>query len=319
MPTLTQTSEPVSDGQVKLITRIISDIADSDPVQEAIKALSKKGAERLKGNAQFAAALRQFAVEKITELGVVNGFANEEVRSKYGYLSGYRKPTSLPDQLDHLLKLFPSLRVASPSLVEQIARGDVKLPQHAEGWFAIPNLAKAEVMKLFGGSYSRAVQTVLDKITETRKGNFHNYLQGQIKEDQIRQSAQSVEFWKQFSEAQGNPDILIIAAQFGLRHRGRSVRRAQVVMEDTSGEIGLGAFHIGIMLLTHPVRLQHYDDLWIDAAGDEFAPGYDGVFSCAPFFRFLDDRVEFDAEEVDDTSGYYGAASGFAPQLKLIA
>jgi hypothetical protein len=30
-----------------------------------------------------------------------------------------------------------------------------------------------------------------------------------------------------------------------------------------ANECGLGAFAIGIMLLTHPERLKHYDDLWI--------------------------------------------------------
>jgi len=48
-------------------------------------------------------------------------------------------------------------------------------------------------------------------------------------------------------------DILVVPAQFGLRHRGRSVRRVREVMN--ANEFGLGVFAIGIMLLTHPERL----------------------------------------------------------------
>jgi hypothetical protein len=38
------------------------------------------------------------------------------------------------------------------------------------------------------------------------------------------------------------------------------------------------------MLLTHPERLQHHDDLWIDCAGDEYDyPNADGQFGDSSF------------------------------------
>ena len=108
--------------------------------------------------------------------------------------------------------------------------------------------------------------------------------------------------------------LLIIAAQFGLRHRGRSVRRARVVMEDTTSEVGLGAFAVGIMILTHPIRLQDYNDLWIDCAGDEFSRDGDGDFSKTPYFEFDDVRVEFGTYDVSVVHDHYGSASWFLPQ-----
>jgi hypothetical protein len=160
------------------------------------------------------------------------------------------------------------------------------------------------------------MQTVLDAIKKAR-GRLYNYREGQIDEAHLRQSARSERFWKEFADAQGNPDILLVPAQFAIRHRGRSVRRAREVIEGTSGEFALGAFAVGIMLLTNPIRLQHYDDLWIDCAGDEFSSGADGEFDEAPCFDFDGDRVEFDTGRVDDADGYYGSASGFLPQSLL--
>jgi hypothetical protein len=105
----------------------------------------------------------------------------------------------------------------------------------------------------------------------------------------------------------------VVPAQFGIRHRGRSVRRAREVM--SANECGLGAFAIGIMILTHPERLSHYNDLWIDCAGDEFDDPDSGVrFDCAPCFEFDGDEVKFVTDYVVSASGSYGSASGFGPQ-----
>jgi len=236
-------------------------------------------------------------------------FENEEVSSSYGYLSGY-KPFGLTGQTNRLRELFSGLGFANQDLLQQIENGQVKLPKGAEGWFAIPNWMKNP--GIFGETYAEAVQKVLIMIKQARDGKFYNYREGLIDNKHLRQSAKALEAWKQVAEAQGNPDILIVAGQFGLRHRGRSVRRARVVM--TSGEFGLGAFAIGCMLLTHPKRLMNYNDLWIDCAGDEFSPDGDGDFSVAPFFRFDDVKVWFDTRYVDDANDRYGTASGFPSQ-----
>ncbi len=313
MKTLTQTAEVVTDGQKKQITRMVGDVSDSNLVQEALDALSKKGAERLKGNPAFVESLRQFAAEKIAEFGVVNEFANEEVESKYGYLSGYKPGVrGLNEQCNQLRILFPGIGYANQDLQTRIEKGEVKLPKHAEGWFAIPNWKKNS--KLFGSTYSEAVQTVLDAIKKARDGAFYNYRNGQVDEQHLRQSARSEKFWDDLTKAQGDADILIVAGQFGFRHRGRSVRRARVVIEDTTSEVGLGAFAVGIMILTHPERLKHYDDLWIDCTGDEWSPDAVGAFSESPDFFFDGGKVKFDSFDVDYAFDYYGAASGFPPQ-----
>jgi hypothetical protein len=308
MNTLTQTT--VTPGQTKLITRIIADVADSEPVQQAIASLDKEGAERLKGDPEFAESMRQFAVAQIGKLSITNQFKDEEVASKYGYLSGY-KPKGLTEQTSCLRELFPGLGYANQDLLARTEKGGVELPQHAEGWFAIPNWTKNPAV--FGATYSEAVQKVLDTIKQSR-GELYNYREGQIDEKHLRQSAHSQKFWQDISEAQCNGDILIVAAQFGLRHRGRSVRRAREVFQ--TNEFGLGAFANGIMILSHAERLMHYDDLWIDCSGDEFDDPDDDVrFDHAPFFRFRGGKVEFGTRYVGYALAFYGSSSGLVPQV----
>ena len=76
----------------------------------------------------------------------------------------------------------------------------------------------------------------------------------------------------------------------------------------TANEFGLDVFSIGIMILTHPERLQHYDDLWIDCAGDEFSPDAGGAFYRAPYFIFRGGEVRFGAHVVGNANVRYGSA-----------
>jgi hypothetical protein len=235
-------------------------------------------------------------------------YATEETKSNYGYLSGY-EPKSIAEQVQTLHYLFPVIKNATYD--ESIA--SQPLPPNAEGWFAIPWWEKI-VADIPAGRqvYGEAVQRVLDLISETRNGEFHNYREGQLGPSYLRQFRKSIRAWKKIRQEQKDHDILIIPAQFGLCHAGRSIRRARVVMNRS--EFGLGAFAVGIMLLTHPERLMNYNDLWIDCAGDEYAPDADGVFSESPIFLFHDDKVKFHTRWVSRALDGYGSASGFLLQ-----
>lgn len=309
MTTLTQ--EPATEGQIKQLARVAADAAE-----KAVKdygAFSKESAQRVHGNPEFAARVREAVILALSELTVTDQFADEEVESTYGYLSGYTPGSkSLAEQCNALRQLFPGLGFANHDYIATIEKGEVTLPQNAEGWFAIPNWIKNP--QLFGATYSEAVLKMLATIKQTR-GRLYNYREGQINEQRLRQSVRSREFLAQLAASQGDPDILIVPAQFGLRHRGRSVRRARVVMVDTGIEFGLGAFAVGCMLLTHSERLQNYDDLWLDAGGDEYDdPDADERFASAPCFGFGGGGVEFDTSWFGVASGHYGSVSGFVPQ-----
>lgn len=222
---------------------------------------------------------------------------NEEVPSKYGYLSGYTKPLDVIAQTNKLRELFPGIGFADENMARPVALS-------AEGYFAIPR------WQSIAPTYGEAVQKVLDALSKAYKGKFKNWREGQLGPDQLRQSTKSVAFWEQIGEAQKGFDILLVPAQFGLRHRGRSVRRAREVME--SNEFGLGAFAVGIMLLTHADRLKHYDDLYVDCAGDEF---HDPQSSVAPFVHapcfYFSAELMFGTDWSGGAYDFCGSASGF--------
>jgi hypothetical protein len=241
-----------------------------------------------------------------------NRYAYEEVKSNYGYLSGYHPILVLAhDQVKVLKGLFPEL--GDCPIVGNLA-GDVE-SSGAEGKFAIPNLWRPE--PVLSGTYNDNVIRVLDLIKQGRDGAFCNYRDGELGPERLRQSAHAEAALRKISEEQGHPDILVVAAQFGIQHRGRSVRRAREVMAD-QGQFGLGAFAIGIMLRAHPKRLEHCNDLWIDCAGDEYdSPDADFRFADVPVFCFHDafGGVAFGAHRVDSARDSYGSVSAFVPQF----
>lgn len=285
-------------GQIKQINRF-----GSDAIEKVLAelGLDNPGAQRvIEHGDEFAEAIRNAAIASLKDLSVSDKFKDEEVESNYGYLSGY-KPKGITEQTNRLRELFPGIGYANEKLAE------ATLPPNAEGWFAIPRWEK------IAPTYNEAVQKVLDLIKQTRDGKFYNYREGQLGPKQLRQHARTVSVFQKLGDEQKDNDILVVPAQFGLRHRGRSVRRAREVMQ--SNEFGLGAFGIGIMLLTHPERLAHYDDLYVDCAGDEFDdPDADVRFDRAPFFDFGGGGVRFVADWFGGASGSFGSASAFVPQ-----
>jgi hypothetical protein len=314
MNAITQTT--VTEGQRKQIDRFLEDTFETVKNEAlAFTFTTKEGAQRfLEQGDDFIATLRATTTNNLRELSVTNKYANEEVTSRYGYLSGYKPGVQdLDRRIARLQELFLGLGGANPEYLEQVKSGKVALPECAEKFGAVPNWKKRP--DLFGAIYNDALVTVLGTIKETRGGKFYNYREGQLGQERLRQSARSVGFWNRLIEEQGNPDILIVPFQFGLRHRGRSTRRANEVMIGTLGEFGLGAFAVGCLLLTHEERLQNFDDLWIDAPGDEFDdPDSDVRFGRAPCFGFDGGEVGFGASAVGSASEDYGSVSGVVPQ-----
>ncbi len=283
----------ITSGQRKQYFRFAEDAAERALGEVS---LDKDGLQKLIENGdEFQADI----VASIRKHSVSNQFADEEVESRYGYLSGY-KPKGITEQINRLRELFPGIGSADEQIASQ------PLPQNAKGWFAIPMWEK------IAPTYGEAVQKVLDLIKQTRNGKFYNYREGQLGPQYLRQSVKMAKAFQTLADQQKDHDILVVPVQFGLYHRGRSVRRAREVMN--ASEFGLGAFAIGVMLLTHPKRLQHYDDLWIDCAGDEFSPDAVGQFDGAPFFRFGGGGVGFGAGWFDGARDKDGSASAFLPQ-----
>lgn len=287
----TQSITSITDGQRKQYKRFVEDAADKALAEAG---LDKDGLQKLIENGD---EFQLRIVTGIRELSVSNQFADEEVQSSYAYPKGY-KVKGITEQTNILRQLFPGIGFADEKIAEQ------PLPSNAEGWFAIPK------WQTLAPTYGEAVEKVLAMIASKRK--FYSYRDGQTGAEYLRQHAKTVKMFQKLGDEQKDFDILVVPAQFGLRHKGRSVRRAREVF--TANEFGLGAFAIGIMLLTHPEREVQWEQLHVDCAGDEFAPVADGGFSYAPLFYFNDGKVRFNAGWFGRARGYDGSASAFVSQ-----
>jgi len=246
----------------------------------------------------------------IAELTTSNQYANEEVRSSYTYPKEYKGPKPIVDQIKAIAKIFG----LDPSHAVEFVKNLPALPEGAEGWFAIPSvdaLAKKHFPEVTDPAqkYCQAVQLVHAKIAASR--SFYNYREGQITPAQLRVHARTAHALDLIAETQKG-DILIVAAQLCMRHRGKSVRRAREVF--VANEFGLGSLAVGSIVLTHPERLVRWEELDMDCSGDEFAPGADGDFSNAPLFYFNDGKVQFNAHWCDRAYELYGSASAFLSQ-----
>lgn len=290
---------PATAPQLKQINRLIADAVEKIVTDLG---LDKDGAQRvIEHGDELVAPIGEKVLALLKDLSVSDKYKDEEVKSNYGYLSGYKKPKGITEQTNILRQLFPQLGNACEKLAER------EVPKHADdGWFAIPK------WQSIAPTYGEAVEIVLGKLSQAYNGRFQNYREGELGEQYLRQSAKTVAVFQKLGEEQNGYDILVVSAQFGLRHRGRSVRRVREI--SLGNEFGLGAFAVGIMLLTHSDCLKHYDDLWIDCAGDEYAPGADDRFWNAPVFFFNGDRLRFSTDDVSRANERYGSVSGFLPQ-----
>ena len=272
--------------------------------------LEKAGAQRvIEHGDEFARVIREVALTSLKGLSVTDKYKDEEVSSNYSYPKEYNGPKSIEEQIKAITKIF---NLDSAQALEYV-KNLPELPVGAEGWFAIPS--DIGLQKLFpqiidqAERYCASVRLIHEKIADSR--SFYNYREEQITPAQLRVHTRTAHALDLIAENQPG-DILIVAGQLGMRHRGRSVRRVREVF--VANEFGFGSLAVGSIVLTHPERIVRWKELDMDCSGDEFSPDADGSFSRSPFFVFCDGRVLFFAGRVGRSRDDFGSASGFVPQ-----
>lgn len=247
-----------------------------------------------------------------------NQFANEEVATRYTYPKEYKGPKPIAEQIKALATICDGK--VDPSQALEFAKHlpDLKyfVPEDAmqwTGWFA--TLWDEALVMLFPQVTDRAqryclgVNLTLDKIAATRA--FKNWRQGQIDTAHLRVHTRTMEAMDQIALTQKG-GILIIAGQLGMRHAGRSTRRAREVF--AANEHGIGSLTGNSIVLTHPERLVRWEELDMDLPGDEFSVVGGGLFDLAPCLYFRVGKAEFGTERVGVAYDFCGSASFFAPQ-----
>jgi len=270
-----------------------------DAYRTAIEHLDRQSAEAvLDMDKKFKTEVTERVVEIIHRHTISDKFKDEEVGSNRVYPPTYRvRPVEA--QVTDLRKLFPSLGACN----EKLARRP--LPEGAEAWFAIPR------WQALAPSYNEAVEILIGVLGTKRR--FSNRIIGKLGEKYLRQSERSKLAEKILAEQQEGSDILVVAAQAGMLHRGSSARRTRVAM--AGNEYGLGLFTFGSMLLMHPERLSHADTLMIDCSGDEYSVRGDYTFDRVPLFDYDMSGVELSIFYDDRARNLWGTPTAFLYKL----
>lgn len=235
----------------------------------------------------------------------------EAVESGYGYNC---PPVSIAKQVAWLNNFyFPGIGDVHPRFrMYEEKRGTSPLLHGAETELVVPRWQK------LGQSYTQALERVFAELTKARGGKFVNHRHGQITKKRLRPHdlSQTRHNTPRLQRIQSEPDegnLMVIPVQLGMRHRGRSIRRACEVMRGHESEFPLDLFSCAIALLTHPERLSSKEDLYLDAAGDCFDDTGDKTYDKVMSFRIRPDGyLELDSDWTDYVFQRGGAASGFA-------
>ncbi len=308
----TSTTSTMTAGQRKSFNRLVEDItahckalvlAKVDADTDGWQLLLENGGE-------LKTATAETFVAKAHELLVSNQFADEEVLSSYDYPTEYKGPKPIVEQINKLAEIFG----LDPSQALTFTKTLGKHPDGTDGWFALPTV-DAIAAKFFPEvedpteRHCRAINLVFEKLAATRR--FENYRHGEITPNRLRQHARTAAALKQISKQQPG-DIVIVAAQFGRKFRGKSVRRVQVLFK--KNEFGFGALQVGCMALTHPERFVRYEQLHTDCPGDEFSKDADGRFDEAPVFVWSSGGLNFWTVWFNLAGDRIGSVSGLLPQ-----
>jgi hypothetical protein len=239
------------------------------------------------------------AVTEIVHCFTVNRkFEDEEVPSDRSYPAGYRvRPVEA--QVTMLRKLFPGLGNCQEKL------GRLPLPEEPEAWFAIPR------WQTVAPTYNEALEQILEVLASKRR--FSNRIAGRLGQKYLRQIERTRLAETILADQQQGCDVLVVAAQAGMLHRGCSARRTRACL--AGNEFCLGAFAVASILLTHPERLSTGEALMIDCGGDEYSTGGDYTFDRVPLFDFDLSGIEFSIFYEDRARNLWGTPTGFLYKL----
>jgi hypothetical protein len=273
--------------------------AVQEAYQTAIEQLDRQSAQVvLDMEKKLRSEVARLVVEVIQRHTVSDKFKDEEMGSNRVYPSTYRvRPVEA--QVTALRSYFPSLG----SCMEKL--GHRELPESAEAWFATPR------WQALAPTYNEAVELVLGVLATKRR--FSNRIIGRLGPAYLRQSERTKLAEKILGEQQEGNDILVLAAQAGMLHRGSSARRTRVAM--VGNEFGLGTFAFSCMLLTHPERLSSGETLMIDCGGDEYSVRGDYTFDRVPLFDYDLSGIEFSIFYEDRARNLWGTPTGFLYKL----
>jgi len=261
----------------------------------AIEQLDQQSVQTvLEAEQKLKSEVAELIVKAVERHTVSDKYKSEESGSDRVYPPTYRvRPVEA--QVTEIRKVFPNLGGCQEKLAHR------QVPQGAEAWFAIPR------WQALAPAYNQAAEVLIDAVAARRR--FSNRLIGKLGETYLRQTERTKLAERILADQQQDSDILVVAAQAGMLHRGSSARRTRAAV--AGNEFGLGVFAFGCMLLTHPERLSTCETLMVDCCGDEYSAHGDYTFDRVPLFDYDLSGIEFSIFYEDRARSLWGSPTGF--------
>lgn len=231
----------------------------------------------------------------------------EEVHTNYCYPKTYKKVRSLREQINHLADEFGIGRFEALALAKRLP----SKPMFGEGWFACAKTS-AVIKRHFPSINTLEEQHC--KVIEfghkilSRYHPFGNCSSLAIVPKNIQQHPRTRSFVARIETEQPG-DIVIIAAQHGLYHRGRSTKAVYSTMHDN--EFGLDSFWVACMGITHPERYHSRDELDAECPGDRLPIKSDLSSTMVPHYSFSGGRLGYCVGDASEAYERLGPVTGF--------
>lgn len=236
------------------------------------------------------------------EIGKHFSKSPDDVKSDIGYPKGFRFRTTA-EQVTALREVFPMMGITDTEAEAVNRKAESRLILDMEFKAVIPYYRDvAATSKEFHSgmseieSYCLATNVVVRKLWDASFLGFgdhiHNlpqqkvirekgHLHGRLTANHLRLTGKLGRAHEQLKASHGK--LWVVDTQFGKLHAGRIVHRARECM--SAGEFGFGPYEVGILLLTHPDRINPGDSLGMYCAGVDFRRDEKNHF--CEFIRFF--------------------------------
>jgi len=196
--------------------------------------------------------------------------ANWIGRNFPGYPKEYAGPRPIREQVLVLSERFGLPAKKTLAFLDSEFR-KLKLPEGAEGWFAIvsPTILDRRLLAAPPDRYALLTNFVLDEIGQTR--SFFNVKSDELTRKKFRMHEHTAIALGDILEHQDGNEIIIVPAQLGKRYCGWSVDAARERFLKSESEFGMPSFAAACIAITHPERFMTQDEIDMKLPGDEFS------------------------------------------------
>ncbi|MFH1188887.1 MAG: hypothetical protein V1652_03525 [bacterium] len=222
----------------------------------------------------------------------------------------------IAEQTSLLKGFFPRLGYANEDLAQQ------PRPRASEGWFTVPQWHKIE--KTYPKAFLAILEALVSQLGHRNLFDLDNFIRGRWGKPYLHEHSSKVDAFQKL-RVQQNEDFLVFPAQFGLRHRKIDTLQGRNIF--LSNEVGLGAFEVGCMLLSHLERFTSDEEVFPSLTLGATCPGDEYTFSkpgwsqgdrsvCTPFYYFCEhiNKLTISVTGIDnDCDGHCGLVTMFLP------